>query len=184
VLSPQQYAAPPGVTAQACRYSVLTRVKKRTTMNAWLVAPVSVAAVATRVYPVPKRSSRRSVKVATPPTAFTVVTPESAAEVGFDPSARVTALVALVTVRPEASWTATLTGSDIGRLGSATTGCTWNASCAGTGACIESPHPALARAAAIPAARGLRRMFLMGFSLLRSRPRCRPRGGDQKDGYA
>ena len=82
------------------------------TVKGVLVARANTAAVATSVYPLPGRSTRRSVKVAMPFTAPTVVVPVSVAAPGFSPSATVTASVAPETVLPDESCTATWTGGD------------------------------------------------------------------------
>ena len=76
-------------------------------LNAALVALIRGTEDATSVYPLPPLLIDRPGKLATPFTGFTVVVPDSVPPPGFAPIATVTALVALVTVLPEASWTAT-----------------------------------------------------------------------------
>src|SRR5438067_6578407 len=112
-LLPQQYAAPSVVTPQECAIPASTLAKVRWTANAALVTLVSPAAVATRVYPLPGRSTTRSSNVAIPFTACTVVVPNRVAPLGFSPRASVTAFVAPGTVLPAASWTASWIGGDI-----------------------------------------------------------------------
>src|SRR5205814_3363660 len=65
-LLPQQYAAPSVVTPQEWAIPASTLAKVRWTANAALVTLVSPAAVATRVYPLPGRSTTRSSNVAIP----------------------------------------------------------------------------------------------------------------------
>jgi len=68
--------------------------------NATLIAPASPGAVARSVYPLPGRSMCKSLKLATPAAAVTVVVPVSVAPDGFAPSATVTVFVASRTVSP------------------------------------------------------------------------------------
>src|SRR5438445_622860 len=76
---------------------------------------------------------RRSANVATPFTAPTVSVPANVPPPpGFVPSATVTLVVAVGTVLPAASWTATCTaGGPITVPAVSVRGCTRNASCAG-----------------------------------------------------
>ena len=71
------------------------------------VAPVSDPEVAESVYPVPALSIESPEKVATPLTAFTVAVPLKVPDPAFVPMARVTELLAEVTVFPCASWMVT-----------------------------------------------------------------------------
>src|SRR5262245_3992715 len=66
--------------------------------------------VAPSVYPLPVWLIDRPGKLATPPTAVTVVVPDSAPEPGFAPMATVTAAVELVSRFPLPSSTSTETG--------------------------------------------------------------------------
>src|SRR5256885_1182911 len=65
----------------------------------------------------------RFAKVATPLTAATVVVPERVPLAGLVPIATVMLVVAVVTVVPWASWTATCTGGLIAAPGAAVRGC-------------------------------------------------------------
>src|SRR5438034_261031 len=67
-------------------------------------------------------------KVATPLTAATVVVPASAPLAGFVPIATVMLVVAVVTVLPCASWTATCTAGVFAAPAVALLGCTVKAS--------------------------------------------------------
>src|SRR5262245_25444110 len=82
-------------------------------LNAELDAPVSAPEAAVSVYPVPDLSMERLEKVATPPTADTVVVPDSVPPPGLVPMATVMLAVELVTVLPKASWTATCTAGEM-----------------------------------------------------------------------
>src|SRR5256885_1587191 len=66
----------------------------------------------------------RSEKVATPLTAATVVVPERVPLAGLVPIATVMLVVAVVTVLPWASWTATCTPGVIAAPAAALLGCT------------------------------------------------------------
>src|SRR5438128_12129500 len=66
----------------------------------------------------------RSEKVATPLTAATVVVPERVPLAGLVPIATVMLVVAVVTVLPWASWTATCTAGVIAAPAAALLGCT------------------------------------------------------------
>src|SRR5882724_44936 len=70
----------------------------------------------------------RSANVAVPPTALTVVVPDSAAPVGLLPGEMVIGLVAELTGLPAASCTWTLSAGVIGAPTAALTGCTMNTS--------------------------------------------------------
>src|SRR5947209_8991466 len=70
----------------------------------------------------------RSEKVATPLTAATVVVPERVPLAGLVPIATVMLVVAVVTVLPWASWTATCTAGVIAAPAAALLGCTVKAS--------------------------------------------------------
>ena len=70
----------------------------------------------------------RLLKVATPATALTVSVPDRVPPPGFVPIARVTALVAVVTVFPAASCTVTATAGVIVAPDTVFDGCTVNAS--------------------------------------------------------
>src|SRR2546421_737819 len=78
-----------------------------TTLNTLLVALVRLVADAVSVYPVPAVSMLRLEKVATPLTAAAVVVPERVPPFGFVPIATMILVVAVITVLPWASWTAT-----------------------------------------------------------------------------
>ena len=71
--------------------------------NAELVAPVGPVADADSVYPDPVLSMLRFPNVATPPTALTVVVPESVPPPGFAPIAIVTGSVAVGSRTPNSS---------------------------------------------------------------------------------
>src|SRR2546425_219206 len=71
-----------------------------------LVAPASPAAAAVRVYPVPTLSTLMPENVAFPFAAVAVVVPESVPAVGFVPNATVMVFVAVGTVFPTESSTA------------------------------------------------------------------------------
>src|SRR5437764_15359488 len=87
-----------------------------------LVAPVRVVADAVRVYPVPRLLMLRFAKLATPLTAATVVVPARVPLAGLTPIASVMLVVAVVTVLPWASSTATCTRCVVGRAGNASLG--------------------------------------------------------------
>src|SRR5207249_4457777 len=74
-----------GCTVKASRVAV-----PLVTLKGVLVAARSPVAVAERAYPVPLLSTRSVLKVATPPTAATVVVPDSVPPAGFTPKAIVT----------------------------------------------------------------------------------------------
>src|SRR5437899_1985711 len=93
-----------------------------------LLAPVRFVADAVRVYPVPGLLMFRFAKVATPLTAATVVVPERVPLAGLVPIATVMLVVAVVTVLPWASWTATCTPGVIDAPGTTLLGCTVKAS--------------------------------------------------------
>src|SRR6266550_440479 len=101
------------------------------TLNALLVTPVMLSAVARSVYPLPIWSILRSENVATPFDAVTTVVPDSRALWSKLPScasAMVTGRVKLCTVFPGSSTTATCTGGAIVMPGSSVLlGCTRNA---------------------------------------------------------
>src|SRR5213594_4104964 len=73
----------------------------------------------------------RFAKVATPLTAATVVVPERIPLAGLVPIATVMLVVAVVTVLPWASWTATCTAGVFAAPAAALLGCTMKASFAG-----------------------------------------------------
>src|SRR5436190_47284 len=75
----------------------------------------------------------RFAKVATPLTAATVVVPARVPLAGLVPIATVMLVVALVTVLPWASWTATCTAGVIAAPAAALLGCTVKASCVAAG---------------------------------------------------
>src|SRR6266576_857191 len=87
----------------------------------------------------------RSEKVATPLTAATVVVPERVPLAGFVPIATVMLVVAVVTVLPWASWTATCTAGVIDALATASLGSTVNTCFAagpvGAGPTLFLAHP-------------------------------------------
>jgi hypothetical protein len=89
-----------------------------------LVAPVRVVAEAVRVYPVPGLLTLRFAKVATPLAAATVVVPARVPLAGSVPIFTVMLVVAVVTVLPWASWTATCTAGVIAAPTAALLGCT------------------------------------------------------------
>src|SRR6266480_737373 len=89
-----------------------------------LVAPVRVVADAVRVYPVPELLMLRFAKVATPLTAATVLVPARIPLAGLVPIASVMLVVAVVTVLPWASWTATCTAGVFIAPAPALLGCT------------------------------------------------------------
>src|SRR5437868_3615539 len=70
-------------------------------------------------------------KVATPPTAATVVVPESVPPPGLVPMATVMLAEELVTVLPNASCTATCTAGEMAAPAVALVGCTMNATFSG-----------------------------------------------------
>src|SRR5439155_26967802 len=88
-----------------------------------LLAPVRFVADAVRVYPVPGLLMFRFAKVATPLTAATVVVPERVPLAGLVPIATVMLVVAVVTLLPWASWTATCTAGVIAAPAAAVLGC-------------------------------------------------------------
>src|SRR5437870_10253241 len=107
-LAPQQYAAPAGVTPQVTPPPALTAANVSAAMlKLLLLAPARVVADAVRVYPVPGLLMLTFAKVATPFTAATVVVPARVPLAGLVPIATVMLVVAVVTVLPWASWTAT-----------------------------------------------------------------------------
>lgn len=82
-------------------------------LKAALVAPVSPVEETVRVYPFPTLSRLRSLKLATPETAFLVKVPLSAPPPGFAPIATVIEAVEVVTTLPKLSCTATVKGPGI-----------------------------------------------------------------------
>ncbi len=78
-----------------------------------LVAPRKVPPEAVRVYPEFAGRIERSLKVATPLTAFTVVVPKSVAPIELPPSATVTVSLALMTALPKVSVIVTTTAGVI-----------------------------------------------------------------------
>src|SRR2546425_1023248 len=93
-------------------------------LNALLVAPVRPVADAVSVYRVPGLLMLRFAKVATPLTAATVVVPARVPLAGLVPIATVMLVVAVVTVLPWASWTATCTVGVIAAPAAVLLGCT------------------------------------------------------------
>src|SRR2546427_454408 len=93
-------------------------------LNAVLVAPVRPVADAASVQPVPGLLMLRFAKVATPLTAATVGVPARVPLAGLVPIATVMLVVAVVTVLPWASWTATCTAGVIAAPAAALLGCT------------------------------------------------------------
>src|SRR5438132_1155811 len=99
----------------------------------------------------------RSEKVATPLTAATVVVPERVPLAGLVPIASVMLVVAVVTVLPWASWTATCTAGVIAAPAAALLGCTVKASFAAApwpgpeALAVPPPRPTLQTATASPA---------------------------------
>src|ERR1041384_5224855 len=83
------------------------------TVNALLLAPVRPVAVAVRPYSVASPVPRRSQNTATPLTAATVVVPDSVPQAGLPVRASVIPFVAVVTVLPDSSCTATTTAGAI-----------------------------------------------------------------------
>src|SRR5207245_2521989 len=98
-----------------------------------LVAPVRVVADAVKVYPVPGLLMLRFAKVATPLTAATVVVPERVPLAGLVPISIVMLVVAVATVLPWASWTATCTAGVIAAPATALLGCTVKVRCVAEG---------------------------------------------------
>jgi hypothetical protein len=82
-------------------------------VKALLVAPVSPVADAVSVYPAAALLMLRSVKLATPETAFLVLVPLRTPPPGFVPMATVIEAVEDVTVLPELSCTTTVGGPAI-----------------------------------------------------------------------
>src|SRR2546429_661304 len=105
-----------------------TALTGATTLNALLVAPVRPVADAVSVKPVPALAMLRLVKEWSPLTAATVVVPERVPLAGLVPIATVMLVVAVVTVLPWASWTATCTAGVIAAPAAALLGCTVKAS--------------------------------------------------------
>src|SRR5437764_19709 len=97
-------------------------------LNALLVAPFSPVAYAVSLYPLSVASRRTSELVATPLTAATVVVPERVPLAGLVPIARVMLVVAVITVLPWASWTATCIAGVIAPPAAVLLGCTVKAS--------------------------------------------------------
>src|SRR5207244_2215955 len=95
--------------------------------------PVRVVADAVKVYPVPGLLMLTFAKVATPLTAATVVVPDRVPLAGLVPIATVMLVVAVVTVLPWASWTATRTAGVLAAPATALLGCTVKASFAPVG---------------------------------------------------
>src|SRR2546422_926941 len=93
-----------------------------------LVAPLIPVAVATRVYPVPLLLRLRVLKLATPPTAGTVVVPDNVPPVGFTPRAIVTLPVKPVATLPWASCAVTCTAGVIATPAAVLLGSTVNTS--------------------------------------------------------
>src|SRR5439155_4479615 len=85
------------VTGAAVTLDWAAETAPAATLKAVLVAGLSPLADATRVYPVPARSTLKFENVATPETAATGPTPDRIAPAGFAPSAIVTPFVALDT---------------------------------------------------------------------------------------
>src|SRR5438034_782373 len=93
-------------------------------LNALLVAPVRPGTASGRVWPVTALLMVSVGKVATPLTAATVVVPARVPLAGLVPIATVMLVVAVVTVLPWASWTATCTAGVIAAPAAAVLGCT------------------------------------------------------------
>src|SRR5204863_7825971 len=93
-------------------------------LKSLLVAPVRVVADAVRVYPVPGLLMLRFAKLATPLTAATVVVPARVPLAELLPIASEMLVVAVVTVLPWASWTATCIAGVIAAPAAALLGCT------------------------------------------------------------
>src|SRR5881628_13243 len=124
-LAPQQYAAPAGVTPQVTPPPALTAANVSAAMlKLLLLAPARVVADAVRVYPVPGLLMLTFAKVATPFTAATVLVPARVPLAGLVPIATVMLVVAVVTVLPWASWTATCMAGVIPAPAAALLGCT------------------------------------------------------------
>src|SRR2546422_134337 len=111
-------------------------------------------------------------KVATPLTAATVVVPARVPLAGLVPIATVMLVVAVVTVLPWASWTATCTAGVIAAPATALVGCTMSASFAagggggggggGTGPELLPAHPASAILQSTTPAKNLPRTRAIG----------------------
>src|SRR5947209_5913581 len=97
-------------------------------LNALLVAPVRPVAVAVTVWPVAARLLLYAALFRSPLTAATVVVPARVPLAGLVPIATVMLVVAVVTVLPWASWTATCTAGVIAAPAAVLLGCTVKAS--------------------------------------------------------
>src|SRR5579863_8797747 len=98
------------------------------TLNAMLVAPVRLVALADRVYPVPVLLMFNVENETTPFTAATVSVPPSVPLDGFVPIAMVIEFVAVVTTLPRESSTLTVTAGEIALPAVTFVGWTVNAS--------------------------------------------------------
>src|SRR5437667_510227 len=104
--------------------------------NALLVTGANPLALAANVYPVPVLLRLKSVKVAAPPTAATVVVPLSVLPPGLLPSAIATLPVKPVTRFPSASSARTFTAGAIWRPATVVLGGVPNTSCVAVPAVI------------------------------------------------
>src|SRR2546428_390366 len=120
-------AAPPAALL-GCTVKTSFAAAPTPMLNALLVAPVRPVAAAVSVYPAAARLRLNVENVATPFTAVTVVVPERVALAGLVPIATVMLVVAVVTVLPWASWTATRTAGAFPAPAAALLGCTVKAS--------------------------------------------------------
>src|SRR5437762_2251884 len=117
----------PGVPAAAllgCTVKTSFAAAPTPMLNALLVAPVRPVADAISVYPVALLLRLNVENVATPFTAAIVVVPARVPLAGLVPIATVMLVVAVVTMLPWASWTATCTAGAIPVPAAAVLGCT------------------------------------------------------------
>src|SRR6266540_1413398 len=100
---------PAGAVTGGCTLKASLEGALAVTSNAALPALANPAAVAVSVYPLCTLSMLRSANVATPFTALRIVVPERVAPFAFAPSVMVMTVLAVVTVLPTPSCTATRT---------------------------------------------------------------------------
>src|SRR5213596_4193715 len=116
--------APPAAALLGCTVKRSFAAAPTPMLNALLVAPVRPVADAISVYPVALLLRLNVENVATPFTAAIVVVPARVPLAGLVPIATVMLVVAVVTVLPWASWTATCTAGVIAAPAAALLGCT------------------------------------------------------------
>src|SRR5436190_1016418 len=129
--------AAPAAVSLGCTVKTSFAAAPTAMLNALLVPPVRPVADAVSLSPVPALSLHGSLPISTPLTAAIVVVTEMVPLAGSVPIVTVMLVVAVVTVLPWASWTATCTAGAIPAPAAAVLGCTVKTSFA------ASPAPML-----------------------------------------